>query len=127
MPADVTLDAVGPAAVTYGLACAEHPDATRHGLTQTHAMNAVAKHNRDHHEDGPTADLANLTAVAVVLLEAYDQEPGTPGEHLYAIGSRPLAQFALEALTGLTGDAAVTQARAWSEARPAITAHVAPF
>lgn len=128
MPADLTLDAVGPAAVTYGLECPEHPDARRHGLTQAHATNAVAKHNRDNHEDGPTADLVNISAACLVLLEevAPAAKP-SPGQALHAIGARPVAQFALEALTGLTGEAAIQQAETWAEALPPIVAHVAPF
>lgn len=126
MPADLTHDTTGPGAVTYGLTCMEHPSATRRGLTQAHATNAVAKHNRDHHEDGPSADLVNVSAACQVLLESWDDEG--PGARLASIGAKSLAGLALMALTGLQDtEKAVDLARQWAEAQPPIVAHVAPF
>lgn len=126
MPADLTLDSVGPAAVTYGLACPEHPDATRHGLTQAHATNAVAKHNRDHHDARPDAAAqVNVTAACQMALASLDQASRSVKPQALAEGATAV-QF-LEALTGLPAEKAIPLAESWADTLPAITAHVAPF
>lgn len=131
MTADLTHDASGPGAVTYGLECAEHPDARRRGLTQAHATNAVAKHNRDHHEEGPTADLVNVSAACQAAVDCLWTgamvDDSSPLEQAQALAVHHAALLFLETLTGLKGDAAAYQAQEWANARPAISAHVAPF
>ena len=116
MPAEMTLNGSNPAA--YGLECPEHPDATRYNLTQAHATNAVAKHNRDHHAEPEV----NLSAMLDVLLEAVNFTAAeTPLQSAQALYGHHLAIQALEALTGRTGQEAVTLAETWH-----LSAHVAP-
>lgn len=127
MPADL-IRYVNTTPTTYGLECPEHPEARRHGLTQPHAMNAVAKHNRDHHGDDLQPDLVNVSAVCQVLLESWDGQDTTPGARLASIGAKSLAGLAALALTGIQDpEKAMDLARQWAEATPPIVAHVAPF
>lgn len=130
MPADLTHDTSGPGAVTYGLECAEHPDHARRGLTQAHATNAVAKHNRDHHDADPkAASEVNVTAAAQALVAflADDPEDASALQRSQSLSVRVAAVEVLEALTGLHGLAAIARGQDWAETHPAITAHVAPF
>lgn len=66
MPATLTVTLTEDEGETgYGLVCPEHPTATREGLVMRHALNAVAKHNRDHHPE----PVLNLTAMARLVAQ----------------------------------------------------------
>lgn len=67
MPADLTNHGA-----TYGLACLEHPSHNRDGLTQAHATNAVAKHNREHHAE-PAEPVYRVGALAALVQEAWTE------------------------------------------------------
>lgn len=126
MPADLTCDPLGPGAATYGLWCEDHPHAARRGLTQVHATNAVAKHNRDFHE--VPVPQVNVTAAAKAAYDLLDADAWvTPLQRSQYVAVRAAAIEVIEALTGLKGLAAIEQAAEWAYAEPAITAHVSPF
>lgn len=128
MPADLTSNPYGFGAVTYGLECPEHPEAVRTDLTQAHATNAVAKHNRDYHPSDSQRHEVNVTAAAKAAYDLLDADAWvTPAQIVQYGAVRAAAIEFLEGLTGLEGLAAIEQAAEWAYAEPAITAHVAPF
>lgn len=112
MPAILTADQPLDGQATYGLVCPDHPSHAREGLTMRHAMNAVAKHNRDHHP-GPAL---NLGALARYVESRSDNE--TAHGALLA---------AWEALTGLPEPQAWDFLDAVLSAPEDTLVHVAPF
>lgn len=71
MPAVLTAIETGPPGAAYGLECPEHPEARRRNLAQPHALNAVAKHNRDHHPE-PGATVYRVGALATLVQESWE-------------------------------------------------------
>jgi hypothetical protein len=91
MPAVLTTQ---PAQDTYGAECPEHPEYDRTGLTQGHAMNVVAKHNRDSH-GLVEVDLRAMAALVwfesarhPVLMRAWETLTGTHGQEALDLGAR---------------------------------------
>lgn len=60
MPAILTVRTEDDGVESYGSHCPEHPDRDRSGLVQRHAVNVVAKHNREDHAE----PVLNLSAAA---------------------------------------------------------------
>lgn len=114
MPAilTVTHDADGNPE-SYGSICPDHPQWNREGLAQAHAMNVVAKHNRENHAE----PVLNLSAAA----REVDKW----------LGGRPTpASAALSVWAELVG-LEVIPARAYLDAVLAepedVLVHIAPF
>lgn len=95
---------------TWGFICREH-GVHRAGLTEPHALNVERKHLREDHASLPEAPALNLSEAARSFLHYTDQ------------GSRSV----WEALTGLTGQDAITYASELSLASTDATAAVVPL
>lgn len=130
MPAVLETFPLNDDQVEYGWTCNDCRQ-QRAGLTMPHALNSLAKHNRERHAE----PVLNLTRAAQTVMDAWDMLQTIETDRLHGDATvvrltRARAEFRLvlstwEALTGLAEPEAIQFARAVS--RQEVTAHVAPF
>lgn len=130
MPAILSVLPLGDDGQEYGWSCSECRKA-KAGMTQPHALNSLALHNRTEHPE-PSLDLSAMARLVMAawddLQEAQRDHQGD-GDKAWAIRQARTKYghlaTAWEALTGLDEQGGLTFARAC--AREQVTAHVAPF
>lgn len=107
MPAEINPD-------SDGWVCPDHPDYHPLGLTAAHALNSMAKHNREFHAE----PVFNLTAAALsvvsLIMEGTDMS-SAPGVLVW------------RALTGTTGQEALDLAVKYSGSHPPVLLSAPPF
>jgi hypothetical protein len=96
---------------SYGSTCPDHPEHDREGLAQRHAMNVVAKHNRESHAE----PVLNLSAAARMVRHASDGP------------ARPEALAIWNSLTNLGATAGRDYLAAVLAEPEDVLVHIAPF
>lgn len=104
--------------VGWRVTCDDH-GLDRVVLTEQHAANLEALHNRVDHADDSDPVSVDLTAAAAEVLDAVDTDSGD--------GESAVALNVWEALTGLRGPEGLAYARELAAAAPPLTALIPPF